>query len=158
MSQTEMCGKGVVRRCKTRPVVWDRLACVGAGSRPQLPDSARARWRLPVDVSKGGRTRRSGPDRARTASTARRGHAPRPERPQTPAVVPGAASVTRRIESPSTPLKNIDDHFEFFLALASWCAIPGWLHEIGKGLARANSAWESDLAGRIGENTHDEPP
>ena len=49
--------------------------------------------------------------------------------------------------------------FDFFLRFASWCAISGRLHRIGKTCCRDRSGpQEDDLAGLIDENTHDEPP
>ncbi len=44
------------------------------------------------------------------------------------------------------------------LALASWCAIGGRLHRIGKRHVAAIRPPGDDLAGLINENTHDEPP
>jgi hypothetical protein len=50
------------------------------------------------------------------------------------------------------------ENFSFSLALASWCAIRGRLHRIGKGFSGAIRAQEKEFAGLIDENTHDEPP
>ena len=47
---------------------------------------------------------------------------------------------------------------KFFLAPASWCATGGRLHKIGRNRFGAIRARERDFAGRIEENTHDEPP
>jgi hypothetical protein len=44
------------------------------------------------------------------------------------------------------------------LAPASWCATRGRLHKIGKNRFGAIRTQERDFAGRIDENTHDEPP